>query len=92
MLGAIRLSQGRFGEAASLLAQGRIAAPREPMLACNLGRALAGTGRTAEALEAFWAAIKLRPDFVEARFEAAHLLHRTGALEEAETAFVNCCG
>jgi tetratricopeptide (TPR) repeat protein len=44
-------------------------------------------GRIAEALEAFHAAIKLKPDFVEARFEAAHLLHRTGALEEAENGF-----
>ena len=87
MLGAIRLSQGRFAEAVSLLSQGRIAAPREPMLACNLGRALAGLGKIAEASEAFHTAIKLKPDFAEARFEAAHLLHRAGELQEAENGF-----
>ncbi len=87
MLGAIRLSQSRFADAVSLLSQGRVAAPREPVLAYNLGRALAGSGRVAEALEAFRTAIRLKPDFVEARFEAGHLLHRAGQLEEAENAF-----
>ncbi len=87
MLGAIRLSQGRLTEAVALLSQGRTAAPREPMLACNLGRALAGLGRVEEAREAFQAAIKLRPDFVDARFEAAQLAHRTRQFDEAEKAF-----
>ncbi|HYS44791.1 MAG TPA: tetratricopeptide repeat protein, partial [Rhizomicrobium sp.] len=87
MLGAIKVSQGRFEEAVSLLSQGRSAAPRDPFLACNLGRALAGQGRTAEALDAFRTAIKLKPDFVEVRFDAAMLQHRTGALEEAENGF-----
>ena len=87
MLGAIRLSQGRLAEAVPLLAQGRAAAPREPMLACNLGRALAGLGRVTEAGEAFHAAIKLRPDFVDARFELGQLLHRTRKFEEAEKVF-----
>jgi tetratricopeptide (TPR) repeat protein len=87
MLGAIRLFQGRFAEAVTVLSQGRVAAPREPVLAYNLGRALAGLGRVAEAGEAFRAAIKLKPDFVEARFEAANLLHRTGNLDEAENGF-----
>jgi len=87
MLGAIRLSQGRFADAVPLLSQGRAAAPREPMLACNLGRALAGLGRTAEACEAFRAAIKLRPDFVDARFELGQLLYRSRNYEEAEKCF-----
>ena len=87
MLGAIRLSQGRLTEAERLLSQGRAAAPREPMLACNLGRALAGLGRVAEAGEAFHAAIKLRPDFVDARFELGQLLHRSRKFEEAEKVF-----
>ena len=87
MLGAIRLSQGRFAEAEQLLSQGRAAAPREPMLACNLGRALAGLGRVVEAGEAFHAAIKLRPDFVDARFELGQMLHRNRNFEEAEKVF-----
>jgi tetratricopeptide (TPR) repeat protein len=87
MLGAIRLSQGRFADAVPLLSQGRAAAPREPMLACNLGRALAALGRTAEAGEAFHAAIKLRPDFVDARFELGQLLYRSRNFGEAEKCF-----
>ncbi len=87
MLGAIRLTQGRLIEAVTLLSQGRAAAPREPMLACNLGRALAGLGRVEEARQAFQAAIKLRPDFADARFEAGQLAHRTRQFDQAEKAF-----
>jgi tetratricopeptide (TPR) repeat protein len=57
------------------------------VLAYNLGKALAGLGRTAEALEAFDTAVKLKRDFVEARFDAAYLRHQMGALEEAEKGF-----
>jgi tetratricopeptide (TPR) repeat protein len=87
LLGAIRLTQGRFAEAEALLTQGRAAAPREPMLACNLGRALTGLGRHQEACDAFQAAVKLRPDFLDARFELGQLLHRTRNLEDAEKVF-----
>ncbi len=84
MLGAIRIAQGRLGEAVPLLTQGRTAAPRDPFLARNLGRALAGLGRIAEAEEAFRAAIKLQPGFAETRLDLAHLQHHHGKLEEAE--------
>jgi tetratricopeptide (TPR) repeat protein len=87
MMGAIRLSQARFVEAAQLLSQSRMVSPPDPVLACNLGRALMGAGRIPEALEAFQAAIKLKPDFVEARFDAARLLHATGRHEDAEQIF-----
>lgn len=87
MMGAIRLNQNRFAEAVAILSQGRVMAPREPMIVLNLARALAAMGRVAEARDAFRAAIKLKPDFVEALFEYAHMLHRTGALEEAEHGF-----
>ncbi|HWU54252.1 MAG TPA: tetratricopeptide repeat protein, partial [Rhizomicrobium sp.] len=79
--------QARFAEAAALLSQSRMTSPQDPVLACNLGRALMGAGRIAQALEAFQAAIKLKPDFVEARYDAARLLHRTGQLAEAERDF-----
>jgi tetratricopeptide (TPR) repeat protein len=87
MMGAIRVSQGRYAEALPYLSQGRAAAPREPMLACNLARALAGLGRIAEAGDAFHAAIKLRPDFVDARFELGQLWYRSRNYEEAEKCF-----
>jgi tetratricopeptide (TPR) repeat protein len=87
MLGAMRTFQGRFPEAVQLLSRAQAAAPREPVLAYNLGKALAGFGRTTEALAAFHAAIKLKKDFVEARFDASHLQHQAGALDEAEKGF-----
>jgi tetratricopeptide (TPR) repeat protein len=87
MLGAMRTFQGRFSEAIQMLAQAQAAAPQEPVFAYNLGKALIGEGRTPEALAAFRTAIKYKPDFVEARFDAAHLQHQAGALEEAEKGF-----
>src|SRR5690348_15460400 len=84
MLGAIRIAQGRLGEAVTLLTQGRTAAPRDPYLARNLARALAGLGRVSEAEKAFRAAIKLEPGFAEARLDLAHLQHHHGKFEEAE--------
>ncbi|HVV27354.1 MAG TPA: tetratricopeptide repeat protein [Rhizomicrobium sp.] len=86
IMGAIRLHQGRFAEAAVLLERVCKDAPRDPAPAYNLGRALAGLGRLVEAIAAHQAAIRLKPDFVEARFEAGHLLHRTGNLAQAEHA------
>jgi len=87
ILGIIRTAQGRFAEAVQHLSQASAAAPREPVLAYNLGRAFVGLGQAAEALKAFRAAIRLKPDFVEALFDHAHLLHQTGALDEAERGF-----
>src|SRR5689334_901703 len=75
LLGIIRTAQGRFAEAVQHLSQAIAAVPREPVLAYNLGRAFARQGQANEALKAFRAAIKLKPDFVEALFDHAHLLH-----------------
>ncbi|MFQ5936709.1 MAG: tetratricopeptide repeat protein, partial [Acidiferrobacterales bacterium] len=49
----------------------------------NLGLALAGQGRPAEAGEAFRRAIVLKPDFVEAHNNLGNALKEQGKLEEA---------
>ena len=87
MLGVARLKQGRFVEAENLFLKARAAVPGEPMLAFNVGRALAGQGRAADAIAAFRAALSLRPDFPEALYEMGSLLHQRGQLAEAEAAF-----
>lgn len=86
-IGAIQLYQGQFAKAEQVLSVARGGAPRDPMLACNLARALAGQGRSDEAQSIFRQAIRLKPDFIEAWFESGHLAHRTGALDTAEHAF-----
>lgn len=86
-MGAIRLHQGRLTEAAALLAQSRELAPDNPALALNLGRALAGLGRTAEAEAAIRGALQLQRGWAEAHFELGQLLHRSGRLAEAEAQF-----
>src|SRR6185312_8702938 len=87
MLGIVRLYQGQFGLAAELLAKARAAMPKDPMLGYHEGLALAGLGRFADALARFRAALVLKPDFMEARFETGRLLHHTGSLAGAEQAF-----
>jgi tetratricopeptide (TPR) repeat protein len=57
------------------------------LLACYLPRGVGVMGHIAEAGEAFHAAIKLRPDFVDARFELGQLWYRARNYEEAEKCF-----
>ena len=49
----------------------------------NLGLALAGSGRVAEAMAHFEAALSLRPDYVEALNNLGRVLHGLGRLPEA---------
>lgn len=65
LIGAIRLQQGRFAEAASLLEQARMLQPREVRFAFLHGTALAGMNRFDEAVSAYQAAIKLGPNIAE---------------------------
>jgi tetratricopeptide (TPR) repeat protein len=87
MLGLIRLNQARLSDAAGLLAKAHAIFPGDPMVALNLGRALAGLGRVAEAETAMRSALGLRRDWAEAHFELGQLLHHAGRLDEAETQF-----
>ncbi len=85
--GVVRLNQGRFEDAAGLFAQAARLSPREAMFPFNQGRALAALGEAEPAVLAFRAALKCKPDFVEAFYELGALLHRTGRMDEAERAF-----
>ena len=52
-----------------------------------MARALATLGETGAAEQAFRAAVKSRPDFVDALFELGSLLHRSARPHEAQKAF-----
>ncbi|MGH7793718.1 MAG: tetratricopeptide repeat protein [Candidatus Binatia bacterium] len=54
-------------EAISLYRQGLAICPDDDVAHYELGRALADAGRSAEAAEAFEAALKINPDFDEAK-------------------------
>jgi tetratricopeptide (TPR) repeat protein len=86
MLGAVRLHQGRFAEAEQLLAKARAADPQSPAFAYGHANALIQTGRPDAALEAFGAAVALKPGFALAWQGMAALLERLGRMEEAEAA------
>ncbi|HEY1876423.1 MAG TPA: tetratricopeptide repeat protein [Rhizomicrobium sp.] len=85
--GTLRMHQGRLVEAADLFSQAAKAAPREPIFAFNLGLTLSRLGRNEESETALRAALKYKPDFVQALFELGALLHRTRRLDEAENKF-----
>ena len=87
--GLLRLSQGRFENAAGLFAHARIAVPNDPQLPFNLGRALAGAGQTQQAEAAFRDALAIQPDYAEAGYELGSLLFHTQQLDAAETVFVD---
>ena len=57
--------------------------PDYPEAMANLGLALQGMGRRAEAAEQFHAAIKQRPTFAAAHNNLGNLLRETGRLDEA---------
>jgi tetratricopeptide (TPR) repeat protein len=54
-------------EAISLYRQGLTICPDDDVAYYELGRALADAGRPAEAAEAFEAALKINPDFADAK-------------------------
>ena len=83
LTGVIRLQQGRFAEATGLLARARAADPRQPHFALTHGIALGRQGLMEEALAAWRAAIKLKPDLTEAYLETANLQQRLGQLDQA---------
>ena len=85
LAGLVRMHQERHEEAVDLFARARAADPRAAMLAFSHGTALRWLQRTAEAAQAFKAALALKPDYGEAYFEAINSLQEMGELKEAET-------
>ena len=65
LVGAIRLQQGRFAEAAPMFERARALQPREVRFAFLHGTTLAALNRFDEAVSAFQAAIKLEPNIAD---------------------------
>jgi len=87
LMGLIRMHQNKPDEGRTLLLRSLTLDPNQPHVRLNLGKAFAWEGRWEEAIEAYRAAIRLRPDLVEAQFELGTALHNCGALIEAENTF-----
>ena len=87
LLGAIRLQQGRFAEAAPLFERGRALDPRQGRFAFFLGTTLAGMGQMEQAATAFQAAIKLEPNAVDAYLALGMAQRKLGRAEEAQATY-----
>jgi len=83
MLGVVRLHQNRFAEAEQIMARARAGNPKSPVFAYGHGSALARAGQPDAAIEAFRAALKLKPDFAAAWRDLAALQEQQERLDEA---------
>jgi Flp pilus assembly protein TadD len=82
-LGAVMLSRLNPQGAVSMLEAAVRIDPERVEARNMLGLALSQTGRTREAAAEFVAALKLRPDFLSARFNLAAVELKMGALDDA---------
>ena len=82
-LGALRLRQGRWADAAAHLEVAVRQRPAEASAQTNLGDALAHLGRPEEALTHQREAVRLEPDSPAAHFNLANTLAATDRLPEA---------
>jgi tetratricopeptide (TPR) repeat protein len=87
LLGAIRLQQQRFAEAAPLLARARSFQPKESRFAYLHGMALAGIQQYGHAQAAFQHAIKRDPQAIPAYLALGEAQRRMGRLDEAQSTF-----
>ena len=87
LLGAIRLQQGRFAEAAELFERVRRLHPQQGRLAFLHGMALSGINRFAEAAAAFQAAIKQDPNATDAYLGLARAQRKLGQNDEAQNSY-----
>jgi tetratricopeptide (TPR) repeat protein len=87
LVGALRLQQGRFAEAAPLFERARMLNPREVRFAFLHGTALAGFSQFEQAVSAFQAAIKLGPDIADIYLSLGQALRKLGQLEEAQNTY-----
>src|SRR5476649_909330 len=82
LLGAIRLQQGRFADAASLFERVRHLQPGQGRFAFLHGMALSGINRFAEAATAFQAAIRQEPNATDAYQGLARAQRKLGQNDE----------
>ena len=83
LLGLIELEKGKFSSAEKLLQKSRDNAPGNPLYHFYLGKALQGQNLLSEAEPNYRSAIRLNPDYIDARYTLAHLLQTTGRLDHA---------
>ncbi len=87
LLGAIRLQQNRFADAAPLFARVRASAPREARFAHLHGMALAGLGRLADAAAAFQDAIRREPTACAPYMALGDAQRKLGQWDDAQSTF-----
>jgi tetratricopeptide (TPR) repeat protein len=87
LIGAIRLQQGRFAEAAPMFERARMLHPGEPRFAFLYGTALAGMQQFEPAVAAFQAAIKLSPNIVDAYLALGRIQRKLGQAEQAQNTY-----
>ncbi len=87
LVGAIRLQQARFSEAAPMFERARALHPGMGRFAFFHGAALAGMARFEQAVPAFQAAIKQEPNFADAYLALGQAQRKLGQLQEAESTY-----
>lgn len=84
LLGVIEAQQGRLDQGLPRLRRAARLSARNPEIRLNLANALLAAGRGDEALQAYRGALKLRPDFREARQGLLRAIARVAAFLESE--------
>lgn len=87
LVGAIRLQQGRFSEAAPMFERARMLHPDVGRFAFLHGTALAGLSQFEQAVSAFQAAIKHEPNFADAHLALGRAQRKLGQLQEAQSTY-----
>ena len=87
LIGAIRLQQGRFAEAAPMFERARMLHPAEPRFAFLHGTALAGMQQFAPAISAFQAVIKMAPNIPDAYLALGQAQRKLGQSEDAQNTY-----
>jgi protein O-GlcNAc transferase len=83
LLGVVELQRQHFAEAAELIGQALILNSNDPSAHSNIGAALRGLKRPAEALASYDRALALRPDYAEALNNRANVLCDLGRAAES---------
>jgi len=87
LIGAVRLQQGRFSEAAPMFERARALHPAEPRFVFLHGTALAGMQQFQQAISAFQATIKLAPNIADAYLALGQAQRKLGQREEAQNTY-----
>src|SRR3954470_21176947 len=87
LIGAIRLQQGRFAEAATMFARARALDPAQGRFAFLHGTALAGMDQSEQAMAAFQSAIKQEPNLADAYLALAKAQRKLGRAQDAQNTY-----